>query len=53
MPVLYQLGSQIESRFFIPFTVISGKVKNKIIERKKEREREEGGLREKDRQNKR
>ncbi len=33
MPVFYQLGPQIESRFFIPFTVISGKVRNKVIER--------------------
>jgi hypothetical protein len=46
-PVFYQLGSQIESRFFIPFTVITGKVRNKVTKRvifvflcERERERE-------------
>ncbi len=29
LSVLNEFGSQIESRFFIPFTVISGKVREK------------------------
>ncbi len=47
--VFYQLGPQIESRFCIPFTVVSGNVRNKVTKRvifmflcyrERERERE-------------